>query len=364
MKINDISSRPIPPSGITRISLWRHGMGRHQIVSRSEFGRVIDTIIDLNSSLYADHIIMPSEQIICFNIRADIPIAEFGYIHGAAGNHKDIKFPELANAPLTGMIAPSMKETEPPWITLSTVNTDELEGNTEEELFSKYVSAARFLSENNMPFETMLVRGLINDLAFLNDACDMRLFTTPIKTLGDLARQALPQDMPPSGINEFRLWRVGDKTSRQVEPEEFRKAINAFSGNNALFNICLDDDNSVSLGMIIDGEDIPYKHLKIRGGCSSTRAFSGHVNIDKRKHVLTYSTSRANEYIKLGPGFSKYLSDDHIRIARCFIENGFPADIHLSGQMSYDIKEMLEITALTIADLARQPLTGEIDANQ
>jgi len=203
VKINDISSRPIPPSGITRISLWRHGMGRHQIVSRSEFGRVIDTIIDLNSSLYADHIIMPSEQIICFNIRADIPIAEFGYIHGAAGNHKDIKFPELANAPLTGMIAPSMKETEPPWITLSTVNTDELEGNTEEELFSKYVSAARFLSENNMPFETMLVRGLINDLAFLNDACDMRLFTTPIKTLGDLARQALPQDADLNNVLSF-----------------------------------------------------------------------------------------------------------------------------------------------------------------
>lgn len=339
-------------------------MERPRIVNTVEFRHHTDMILDPNSRLYHDYK-QNDEKVTCFNVATDKGLIRFGYLPSLKGAHSNILFPNIDENPFRGITESSISDNKKTWIsltpTLAGMNLDDEENIS---AFQGFVTISRFLIESSFSADTNLVGGTTNDLYFLNEASNNAFFRCQIKTLGDLARQALPQDMPPSGINEFRLWRVGDETSRQVEPEEFRKAISAFSGNNALFNICLDNDNSISLGMIISGEDIPYKHLKIRGGVSSARAFSGHVYIDKRKHILTYSASRGYEYIKLGPGFSKHLSDDHIRIARCFIENGFPADIHLSREMSYDIKEVLEITALTISDLARHPLTGETDADK
>ncbi|GEM_PF-4309140 len=223
MNISNTGPRPIPPSCITRISLWRHGMERPKIISRLEFGREIDTILDLQNPLYADHITKSSEQVICFNIRSDQKVAEFGYISDHMGNHENIVSPILASATLRGTISLSLTKKKPPWITLGPANAYDLDNYMEEELFGKYVFAARFLTENNMPLNSGLGRGMINDLVFMNEACGMWPFTEPINTLGELARQALPQDITTQNIIPFPQLLQGLDKFAHVEHDREKK---------------------------------------------------------------------------------------------------------------------------------------------
>ncbi len=203
MKIYGATSSPIPPSGITRISLWRHGMERPRIVNTVEFRHHTDMILDPNSRLYHDYK-QNDEKVTCFNVATDNGLIRFGYLPSLKGAHSNILFPNIDENPFRGITESSISDNKKTWIsltpTLAGMNLDDEENIS---AFQGFVTISRFLIESSFSADTNLVGGTTNDLYFLNEASNNAFFRCQIKTLGDLARQALPQDADLNNVLSF-----------------------------------------------------------------------------------------------------------------------------------------------------------------
>lgn len=201
MRINNINNSPIPPSGITRISLWKHGMERPAMVSPAEFRIDVGLMLNNKSALY-DHITEPNKlRKTLFNFSFETTTAGFGYVPAFKGEHDTIVCPSKEEKPFKGLIFPFG---DIPTIMLTHEDRSVFSGSTEEQdLFNGFVTMARFLVENLFPQQSYLDYGTTLDLDMLNQSTNNLLFKGSIKTLGDLARQALPQDADLNNVLSF-----------------------------------------------------------------------------------------------------------------------------------------------------------------
>jgi hypothetical protein len=196
VQINNTNLRPIPPSGITRISLWRNGMERPRIVSRDEFRNNVSLMLDEKSVLYQHIRDSALTRETLFNFSAKNATGRFGYVPVFKGEHDSITSPNKTEKPYKGVISPDSCGQYPPSIMLTHEDRSVFSGpNEKQDQFHGFIVMARFMAENAFPTEASLDYGTILDLDMLNQTAENLLFQGSIKTLGDLARQVLPQDI-------------------------------------------------------------------------------------------------------------------------------------------------------------------------
>lgn len=176
------------------------------------------------------------------------------------------------------------------------------------------------------------------------------------------------RSVPPSNITEFHLWKTGQKDLHLADHTETHKTLSELGREETLFNIAL-EGQSLSLGLIKLKEGERVNHLEITAPFRSGQRFVGNMSFSQNGS-LDIMISPSNILIYSGgQDYKKILSDGCIRIARFFVENGFPTWIKMHPSMQFDLQTLTKAPydpspINTILDLARKSLYEEITSRE
>lgn len=195
MKIYGATSSPIPPSGITRISLWRHGMERPKLISSHPdgFTTLNDCFRDMETERSLFNVNIIDRHMLLGMIESDLQEIA----------HRAIPFPSTGGTCFSGktekgsfglymMLAPS----DPTHYAVF-INEPSLT------ILDNSIKIARCFLENGLSESFCLESGTVLDLVRLGRKAGMSFGNNDVETLVKLASLALREEKSSSNILRF-----------------------------------------------------------------------------------------------------------------------------------------------------------------
>jgi hypothetical protein len=163
-----------------------------------------------------------------------------------------------------------------------------------------------------------------------------------------------PSEIPPSGVTEIYLSEVGadleSSEPRKIKPKEMRKLMSEFTEGELIFNSKISDEKlELGITTVARHRDIDYPS-------GTNYVFWGATDSADITFVIEGAP------LSQDTNYRKYY-EMYIRLARAFVEYGFPESFKLSTSVTnviggYD--RFRDNVPETIGELARQPLMVEL----
>lgn len=186
MRINNSINGPIPHSGITRISLWRHGMDRPQMISSHPDG--YKTLNDC----FRD---METERAL-FNVNVSENRMQLGVTESDLRDiaHRSIQFPPTGKTVFSGQTEKGMFGLYMMLAPSDPVHYAEFVNNPASSMLENSVRIARCFLENGLSRSFSLESGTVLDLVRIGYKAGMSFCSDDVDTLVKLASIPLPLD--------------------------------------------------------------------------------------------------------------------------------------------------------------------------